>query len=221
MSNTEQVMISSEETYRDNHGGPESTTSDTVINVSDAAQSATEAHTSIRRQWQAARSNSSSNSSTACFGFDTPVLTETQGFAQREMFYQAEKGELPPSGNIMDLTGALTTPIKTLCCFDTQKGDNDIVKMGICTHVPAQCSYMRTYAHERTRLHIRQHSWAYECRQALRYPSIQTPCQIRIFNPLKVYKCGVLCVCSKMDTFCVTCQNVKMWDALSRFGPEI
>ena len=92
---------------------------------------------------------------------------------------------------------------------------------GICTHVPAQCSYMRTYAHERTCLHIRQQSWAYECRQALRYPSIQTPCQIRIFNPLKVYKCGVLRVCSKMDTLCITCQNVKMWDALSRFGPEI
>ena len=34
----------------------------------------------------------------------------------------------------------------------------------------------------------------YECRQALRYPSTQTPCQIRIFNPRKVYKCGVLCV---------------------------
>ena len=61
----------------------------------------------------------------------------------------------------------------------------------------------------------------YDCRQALRYPSTQTPCQIPIFNPLKVYKCGVLCVCSKMDTLCVTCQNVKMWDALSRFGPEI
>ena len=28
----------------------------------------------------------------------------------------------------------------------------------ICTHVPAQCSYMRTYAHARTRLHIRPHS---------------------------------------------------------------
>ena len=29
---------------------------------------------------------------------------------------------------------------------------------GICTHVPAQYSYMRTYAHARTRLHIRPHS---------------------------------------------------------------
>jgi len=133
-------MISSEETYRDNHGGPEPITSDTVINVSDAAQSATEAHTSIRRQWQAARSKSSSNSSTACFGFDTPVLIESQGFAQWKMFYQAEKGESAvqflPSGNIMDLTGALTTPIKTLCCFDTQKGDNDMVKMGKCIITP-------------------------------------------------------------------------------------
>ena len=40
--------------------------------------------------------------------------------------------------------------------------------------------------------------------------STQTPCQIRIFNPLKVYKCDVLCVCSKMDTLCVTCQNVEI-----------
>ena len=137
--NTKAVSFS-EETHRDNQGGPESTTSDIVSNASDAVQSATEAHTSIRRQWQAARSNSSSNSSTACFGFDTPVLTESQGFAHREMFYQAEKGEsvaqFPPSGNIMDLTGALTTPIKTLCCFDTQKGDNDMVIMGICTITP-------------------------------------------------------------------------------------
>jgi hypothetical protein len=45
----------------------------------------------------------------------------------------------------------------------------------------------------------------YECRQALRYPSTQTPCQIRIFNPFKVYKCGVLCVCIKMDTLCCVC----------------
>jgi len=28
-------------------------------------------------------------------------------------------------------------------------------------------------------------------------------------------------VSSKMDTLCVTCQNVKMWNALWRFGPEI
>ena len=61
----------------------------------------------------------------------------------------------------------------------------------------------------------------YACRQALRYPSTHTPCQIPILNPLKVYKYGLLRVCSKMDTLCVTCQNVKMWDALSRFGPEI
>ena len=107
MNSTEQVMISSEETYRDNHGGPEPITSDTVINEPVAAQSATEAHSSIRRQWQAARSKSSSNSCTACFGFDTPVLIESQGFAQWKMFYQAEKGEsvvqFLPSGNIMDL----------------------------------------------------------------------------------------------------------------------
>ena len=61
----------------------------------------------------------------------------------------------------------------------------------------------------------------YECRQALRYLSTQAPCQIPIFNPLQVYKYGLLCVCSKMDTLCVTCQIAKMWDALSRFRREI
>jgi len=61
-------------------------------------------------------------------------LIESQGIAQWKIFYQTEKGEsvvqLLPSGNIMDLTDALTTPIKTLCCFETQEGGNDMVNMG-------------------------------------------------------------------------------------------
>ena len=42
MGRTEQVTISSEETGMANHGGPEPITSDTAINVPDAAQSTTE-----------------------------------------------------------------------------------------------------------------------------------------------------------------------------------
>jgi len=34
----------------------------------------------------------------------------------------------------------------------------------------------------------------YECRHALRYPSTRTPCQIRIFDLLKVYKSVRSCV---------------------------
>jgi len=37
----------------------------------------------------------------------------------------------------MDLTDAIITPIKTLCCFETQKGDNDMVKMGQCSITPS------------------------------------------------------------------------------------
>jgi len=41
-----------------------------------------------------------------------------------------------PSGNIMDLTDALTTPIKTHCCFSSQAGGNDMVRMGGCSLTP-------------------------------------------------------------------------------------
>ena len=41
-----------------------------------------------------------------------------------------------PSGNIMDLTGALITPIKTLCNFDTQDGGNDMVYLGMSIITP-------------------------------------------------------------------------------------
>ena len=109
-------MNPSEEPYMDHHGAPEPITPDTTTNGPDAAHSATEAYTLTRRQRQAARGKRPPNSSTACFGFDTPVLIVSQGIAQWKLFYKAEKGEsvvqLLPSGNIMDLTGALTTPIK-------------------------------------------------------------------------------------------------------------
>jgi len=50
------------------------------------------------------------------------------------------KGELVvqslPSGNIMDLTGALITPVKTLCYFDTKDGGNDMVHLGTSIITP-------------------------------------------------------------------------------------
>ena len=56
------------------------------------------------------------------------------------MIHKAERGESVvqtlPSGNIADLTDALTTPIKTICCFDSQTGGNDMVRMGSCTITP-------------------------------------------------------------------------------------
>jgi len=119
------------------HGASEPLTPEARTNAPGAAHSAIEAYTSTRRQRTAAKSKRPANSSTACFGYDTPVLMVSQGIAQWEMFYKTEKGvsvvQSLPSGNIMDLTDAITTPIKTLCCFETQKGDNDMVKMGKCT----------------------------------------------------------------------------------------
>jgi len=56
------------------------------------------------------------------------------------MFYQVQKGEsvvqLLPSDNIMDLTDALITPIKTVCNFGTQEGGNDMVNLGTSLITP-------------------------------------------------------------------------------------
>jgi len=90
---TDQVMISSEKTHTDHHGTPEPITSDTTINAPDAAQLATEAYTLTRRQRKAARSKRLPKSSTACFGFDTPILMEFLGIAYWQMIHKAEKGD--------------------------------------------------------------------------------------------------------------------------------
>jgi len=56
------------------------------------------------------------------------------------MLYKVTQGELVvqslPSGSIMDLTGALTTPVKTLCYFDTKDGENDMVHLGMSIITP-------------------------------------------------------------------------------------
>jgi len=56
------------------------------------------------------------------------------------MIHIAEKGQnvvqTLPSGNTDDLTDAITTPIKTNCCFTNQSGGNDMIRMGRCTITP-------------------------------------------------------------------------------------
>jgi len=56
------------------------------------------------------------------------------------MFYKVQQGEFVvqslPSGNILDLTDALLTPVKTLCYFDTKDGGIDMVCLGMSTITP-------------------------------------------------------------------------------------
>jgi len=135
---TEQATISSEVTGLAN-GAPEPITSDAATNVPKAGQSMTANPTLTRRQ-RSARSNRPSKSSTACFSYDTFVLVVYQGYALWKKFYKVTQGELVvqslPSGNIMDLTGALITPVKTLCCFETKDGGNDMVHLGTSIITP-------------------------------------------------------------------------------------
>jgi len=94
----------------------------------------------LTRRQRSARSIRPPISHTACFSFDTSILVISQGYALWKMIYAVKQGELVvqslPSGNIMDLTGALTTPIKTLCNFDTQDGGNDMVYLGMSIITP-------------------------------------------------------------------------------------
>jgi len=133
-------MISSDEAHTDQHGTPDPTTFGTKINAPDATQLAFEAYTLARRQCRTARSKRLPKSSTACFGFDTPILMDFLGIAYWKTIHKADKGEsvvqILPSGNIEDLTDALITPIKTTCCFDRQTGGNDMVRMGSCIITP-------------------------------------------------------------------------------------
>jgi len=41
-----------------------------------------------------------------------------------------------PSGNVLDLSEALTTSVKTLCCFDIDEGGHDMVYLGTATITP-------------------------------------------------------------------------------------
>ena len=139
IDSTEQATISSEETGMANHGATESITNETAINVPEAGQPTTATSTLTRRQ-RSARSNRPPKSSTACFSYDTLILTVSQGIALWKMFYQVQKGEAVvqslPSDNIMDLNDALITPIKTVCIFETQEGGNDMVNLGTSLITP-------------------------------------------------------------------------------------
>jgi len=56
------------------------------------------------------------------------------------MFYKVNQGEIVvqslPSGNILDLTDAILTPVMTLCCFNTKGGQIDMVCLGMSTITP-------------------------------------------------------------------------------------
>jgi len=118
-------------------GASEPTTSATATNAPLVGQSTTAKSTLPRRQRPAKKPP---KSSTACFSWDTYVLVEYQGFAMWKKFFQVQQGELAvqslPSGNIMDLTGALLTPVKTLCYFDTKDGRIDLVYLGTSAITP-------------------------------------------------------------------------------------
>jgi len=61
-------------------------------------------------------------------------LVEILGKASWKPIYLLEKGDIVvqtlPSGKIEDLTGALRTPIETVCTFDCPTGRIDIVRIG-------------------------------------------------------------------------------------------
>jgi len=67
-------------------------------------------------------------------------LVVSQGYALWKKFYKVTQGESVvqslPSDNIMDLTGALITPVKILCYFDTKDGGNDMVYLGTSIITP-------------------------------------------------------------------------------------
>jgi len=133
---TDQAMISSDEAHTDQHGTPDPTTFGTKINAPDATLLAFEAYALAKRQRRTARNKRQPKPSTACFGFDTPILMESLGIAYWKLIHKPEKGESVvqtlPSGTIEDLTDAHTTPIKTTCCFQCQTGGSDMVRMGSC-----------------------------------------------------------------------------------------
>ena len=135
---TEQATSSSEGIGLAN-GVPQPITSDAETNAPKAGQSMPASPTLTGRK-RSARRNRPAVSSTACFSFDTSILVVSQGYACWKMIHKVTRGELVvqslPSGHIMDLSGALTTPVKTLCYFDTKEGGNDMVYLGTSTITP-------------------------------------------------------------------------------------
>jgi len=77
----DRAMASIEKIRTELYETPEPITSDTASNAPGATQLAPAAYTLTKRQRKAASSTRLSKSSTACFGFDTPILMELLGFA--------------------------------------------------------------------------------------------------------------------------------------------
>ena len=127
-------MFSSKKVSTDLHETPEPITADTASNAPGAALLVPEAHTPNRRQRQVVNKKLL-KSGTACFSFDTLILIECLGFAYWQVIHKLEKGhnvvQTLPSGNIHDLTGTTTTPIKTNCSFEqSSTGGMDMIRMG-------------------------------------------------------------------------------------------
>jgi len=115
-------------------GTLEPTTAETKDNEPEPILTQNEKYAIAKHQRRKARSQAQVKSSTACFALGTPILVEILGKASWKPIYLAEKGDTVvqtlPSGKIEDLTGALRTPIKTVCTFDYPAGRIDIVRMG-------------------------------------------------------------------------------------------
>ena len=131
---TDTATISSDGVHTAQHGTLEPTTSETKDNEPDPTLKQRERYAITKHQRRNARNKPQAKNSTVCFALDTPILIETLGQACCKPIYRAAKGDIVvqtlPSGKIEDLTGALMTPIKTLCAFNCLNGRSDMVRMG-------------------------------------------------------------------------------------------
>jgi len=118
------------------HGTLDPTTSETKDNEPDPALKRRQEYVIAKRQRRNARNKPQAKNSTACFALNTPILIATLGQACWIPIYKAVQGVIVvqtlPSGKIEDLTGALMTPINTLCSFNCLNGSSDMVRMGKC-----------------------------------------------------------------------------------------
>jgi len=112
----------------------EPTTAVTQDNEPEPTLTPAEQYVLKKRQRRQARDKVQVKSNTACFALGTPILVEILGKASWKPIYLLEKGDIVvqtlPSGKIEDLTGALRTPIETVCTFDCPTGRIDIVRIG-------------------------------------------------------------------------------------------
>ena len=129
-------MISSDGAHTAQHGTLDPTKAETKDNEPDPTLKQRERYGITKHQRRNARNKPQAKNKTACFALDTLILIEKMGQAFWKPIYRAAQGDIVvqtlPSGKIEDLTGALMTPIKTLCAFNCLNGRSDMVRMGNC-----------------------------------------------------------------------------------------